>query len=245
MLAPWCEGARAPEPVITRLGIRSARSLARANFLACTSFNGSLVVSHPRDCAPIFASVLRSRRRAIGASTPSAVTEPRALARGPFSRCAVLSRRGPCRAARGCCRELHAAYRGAAGGTVHFDSERQRPDGLDGIVIDCRKWPCFARDARSSNLRGVKGEMIMVETDEIALVAPGAAGSIRAGRFTSSRGANNQFMIGATTIEREDYGVSVRSALELLELPPMRCIRRSARRVLSRSRSSSAATAFS
>src|ERR1700674_4365002 len=46
MLAPWCE-REASEPVITRLGIRSL-DLWRQHFPQ-TPFNGSLVVSHPRD----------------------------------------------------------------------------------------------------------------------------------------------------------------------------------------------------
>src|SRR3954465_6001700 len=46
MLAPYCE-REAPEPVITRLGVRSL-DLWREHF-PDTPFNGSLVVSHPRD----------------------------------------------------------------------------------------------------------------------------------------------------------------------------------------------------
>src|SRR6195952_1891799 len=48
MLAPWCE-REASEPVISRLGIRSL-DLWREQFPK-TPFNGSLVVSHPRDRA--------------------------------------------------------------------------------------------------------------------------------------------------------------------------------------------------
>src|SRR4051812_48275923 len=45
MLAPYCE-SEASEPLISRLGIRSL-SLWREHF-PDTSFNGSLVVAHPR-----------------------------------------------------------------------------------------------------------------------------------------------------------------------------------------------------
>src|SRR3989440_11660663 len=48
MLAPYCE-AEATEPVIVRLGTRSL-DLWRQHFPQ-TSFNGSLVVAHPRDRA--------------------------------------------------------------------------------------------------------------------------------------------------------------------------------------------------
>jgi glycine oxidase len=79
-------------------------------------------------------------------------------------------------------------------------------------VIDCRG--LFARDTQP-NLRGVKGEMVIVETDEIVLARPVRLIHPRWPLYIIPR-ANNQFMIGATSIEREDAGVSVRSALELL-----------------------------
>src|SRR5450432_3302237 len=62
MLAPWCE-REASEPVITRLGIRSL-DLWREQFPQ-TPFNGSLVVSHPRDRADYerFAKLTSGHRR--------------------------------------------------------------------------------------------------------------------------------------------------------------------------------------
>jgi glycine oxidase len=88
-------------------------------------------------------------------------------------------------------------------------------DGLlypDGIVIDCRG--LAARDTLGE-LRGVKGEMIIVETDEIEFSRPVRLIHPRWPLYIIPR-ADHQFMIGATTIEAEDRGVSVRSALELL-----------------------------
>ena len=79
-------------------------------------------------------------------------------------------------------------------------------------MIDCRG--LFARDTQPG-LRGVKGEMVIVETDEIALSRPVRLIHPRWPLYIIPR-ADNQFMIGATSIEREDDGVSVRSALELL-----------------------------
>jgi glycine oxidase len=57
--------------------------------------------------------------------------------------------------------------------------------------------------------------MIVIETDEIALTRPVRLLHPRWPLYIVPR-ANNRFMIGATTIESEDSGVSVRSALELL-----------------------------
>jgi len=106
--------------------------------------------------------------------------------------------------------QLHERIR-AAGGAVRYGSEA-RPDDLDGVVIDCRG--LFARDTQGE-LRGVKGEMVIVETGEIALSRPVRLIHPRWPLYIIPR-ANHQFMIGATSIEREDDGVSVRSALELL-----------------------------
>ena len=57
--------------------------------------------------------------------------------------------------------------------------------------------------------------MVIVETDEIVLSRPVRLIHPRWPLYIIPR-AGNQFMIGATSIEREDDGVSVRSALELL-----------------------------
>jgi glycine oxidase len=56
---------------------------------------------------------------------------------------------------------------------------------------------------------------VIVETQEIALSRPVRLIHPRWPLYIIPR-ANHQFMIGATSIEREDDGLSVRSALELL-----------------------------
>jgi len=106
--------------------------------------------------------------------------------------------------------ELHARFT-AAGGSIQFNSEAD-PDELDGVVIDCRG--LAARDAQPG-LRGVKGEMILIETDEVELSRPVRLIHPRWPLYVIPRGGN-RFMLGATSIESEDNGVSVRSALELL-----------------------------
>jgi glycine oxidase len=106
--------------------------------------------------------------------------------------------------------ELHARIK-AAGGEIKFNSEAGIED-LDGIVIDCRGF--FARD-RQGDLRGVKGEMIVVETDEVELSRPVRLVHPRWPLYVIPRG-DGRFMLGATSIEAQDAGVSVRSALELL-----------------------------
>jgi glycine oxidase len=204
MLAPWCE-REASEPVITRLGIRSL-DLWREQF-PHTPFNGSLVVSHPRDRADFerFAKLTTGHRR-VGAD---AINELEPSLEGRFRDALFFPDEGHVEP-RLVLPELHERI-AAAGGTVAFNSE-QDPADLDGIVIDCR-----GLGARETfpELRGVKGEMIIVESDEIELSRPVRLIHPRWPLYIIPR-ANHQFMIGATSIEREDDGVSVRSALELL-----------------------------
>jgi len=99
----------------------------------------------------------------------------------------------------------------AAGGTIKFNSNII-PQDLDGIVIDCRG--LAARDTQE-DLRGVKGEMILIETDEVELSRPVRLIHPRWPLYVIPR-EDHLFMLGATSIEAEDTGVSVRSALELL-----------------------------
>jgi glycine oxidase len=204
MLAPYCE-REASEPVITRLGIRSL-DLWRQHFPQ-TPFNGSLVVSHPRDRADFerFAKLTTGRRRVDA----EAIDELEPSLDGRFRDALFFPDEGHVEP-RLVLPELHARI-AAAGGAIEFNSEAT-PADTDGIVIDCRG--LGARD-EFPELRGVKGEMIIVESNEIELSRPVRLIHPRWPLYIIPR-ANRQFMIGATSIEREDGGVSVRSALELL-----------------------------
>src|SRR5580698_1377730 len=123
MLAPWCE-REASEPVITRLGIRSL-DLWRGEF-PDTQFNGSLVVSHPRDRADYerFAKLTTGHRRLDAGAVQN--LEP--SLDGRFRDALFFPDEGHVEP-RAVLPELHARI-ATAGGTVHFDSV-QRPDHLD------------------------------------------------------------------------------------------------------------------
>jgi glycine oxidase len=204
MLAPWCE-AEVSEPIITRLGLRSL-ALWREH-VPDTPFNGSLVVAHPRDRSDFerFARMTSGHRRIDAA----AVSDLEPSLDGRFRDALFFPDEGHVEPRR-VLPELHARIR-AAGGTIAFDSAPDARD-IDGIAIDCRG--LAARDV-FPDLRGVKGEEIIVETDEIELSRPVRLMHPRWPLYIIPRG-DNRFMIGATSIEREDNGVSVRSALELL-----------------------------
>ncbi len=204
MLAPYCE-AEGCEPVVVRLGIRSL-ALWREHFPQ-TPFNGSLVVAHARDRADYerFARLTSGYRRldaqGIGEIEPSL--------EGRFREGLFYAAEGHVEP-RHVLPQLHARI-AAAGGYIKFNSEAE-PDDIDGVVIDCRG--LAARDAQSA-LRGVKGEMILIETDEVELSRPVRLIHPRWPLYIIPRG-HNRFMLGATSIESEDNSVSVRSALELL-----------------------------
>ncbi|MCF2522551.1 FAD-dependent oxidoreductase [Bradyrhizobium sp. G127] len=204
MLAPWCEGESA-EPIIMRLGIRSL-DLWREQ-LPDTPFNGSLVVSHPRDRSDFerFARLTTEHTRLDA----SGVADLEPSLDGRFREALFFPGEGHVEP-RNVLPKLHEKLT-AAGGTIRFEAECN-PDELDGIVIDCRG--LSARD-RHPDLRGVKGEMIVIETPDVQLARPVRFIHPRWTLYVIPRD-DNRFMLGATSIESEDTGVSVRSALELL-----------------------------
>src|SRR5258707_2540813 len=204
MLAPWCE-AETSEPVIGRLGIRSL-DLWREHFPK-TPFNGSLVVAHPRDRADFerFAKLTTGHRRLDA----RALRELEPWLEERFRDGLFFEGEGHVEPRR-VLPELHARI-AAAGGKIEFDHDADADD-LDRLVIDCRG--LSARDAQPK-LRGVKGEMIIVETSEVDLARPIRLIHPRWPLYVIPRG-DGRFMLGATSIEAEDTGVSVRSALELL-----------------------------
>ncbi len=204
MLAPWCE-AETAEPVIGRLGLHSLK-VWRKHF-PDTEFNGSLVVAHARDRSDFerFARLTSDYRRLDAAG----LSELEPSLEGRFREGLFYPDEGHVEPRR-VLPELHARIV-KAGGTVKFDSDVDI-ETLEGIVIDCRG--LAARDAEPE-LRGVKGEMIVIETDEVQLSRPVRLIHPRWPLYVIPRG-DNRFMLGATSIEAEDWGVSVRSALELL-----------------------------
>jgi glycine oxidase len=204
MLAPWCE-AETSEPVISRLGIRSL-DLWRQHFPE-TPFKGSLVVAHPRDRSDFerFAKLTSGHRRLDA----RALSELEPSLEGRFRDGLFYPDEGHVEPRR-ILPELHARVL-AAGGEIKFNSAANTED-LDGIVIDCRG--LSARD-RQPGLRGVKGEMIVVETDEVELSRPVRLIHPRWPLYVIPRG-DDCFMLGATSIESQAAGVSVRAALELL-----------------------------
>jgi glycine oxidase len=208
MLAPYCE-AESSEPLISRLGLRALDLWRRE--LPDTPFNGSLVVAHSRDrndferFARLTCGHQRLDARALAAIEPSL--------EGRFRDALFFPGEGHVEPRR-VLPKLHQRII-AAGGTIKFNSEPRLADiaaDSDNIVIDCRG--LAARDTEPE-LRGVKGELILIETGEVELARPVRLIHPRWPLYVIPR-EDHLFMLGATSIEAEDTGVSVRSALELL-----------------------------
>jgi glycine oxidase len=206
MLAPYCE-AEAAEPVVRDLGLRSL-ALWREVYPGVVG-NGTLVVAGARDRADL----VRFARMTEGFDQLDA-EQLNAMEPGLEARFAAAlyyrdeAHMVPAEAMR----FLLDAAKGA-GVEVALGSSWTATEAGGDTVIDCRG--LSARDTLS-DLRGVRGERLVVRTAEVALVRPVRLLHPRHPLYVVPWGGGH-FMLGATVIESEDTGpVSVRSALELL-----------------------------
>lgn len=200
MLAPFCEGEAAEEPVV-RLGQEAAGWWERQG--AAVDRRGTVVVALGRDRRELdrFARRTEGHRR-LDADGLAAL-EPDLI--GRFDR--ALHVPG----------ESHLAPRAALAhlrdrlerNGVAFVAEPGHPDGL---TFDCRG--LAARDMLP-DLRGVKGEMAILRSADIRLSRPVRLLHPRFPLYVVPR-AEGLFMLGATQIESDDRRRNVRSVLELL-----------------------------
>ncbi|WP_293796216.1 glycine oxidase ThiO [uncultured Bosea sp.] len=206
MLAPWCEGESAEEPVI-RLGQQAADWWER--HAGGVVRNGTLVVAPSRD---------RSELRRFGERTShfeeidgEAISGLEPDLAGRFSRGLFFAGEGhldPRQAIAALAERL--ASNGAA---IHFGSAVEPADLDADIVLDCRG--LAARDILP-DLRGVKGEMLLLRSDDISLSRPVRLLHPRIPLYIVPR-ADGLFMVGATMIESsERRRISARAMLELL-----------------------------
>lgn len=209
MLAPYCE-SEAAEPLITELGL-NAMPLWREAYPA-VSQQGSLVLAPPRDLPELarFARMTTNFERVEGERI--ARLEPALAGRygqGLFYPSEAHVEPGDAMLA------LLALAR-EAGASVDFGVswDGEIAQGSDHI-IDCRG---IGASAELPALRGVRGEMLVIETDEITLSRPIRLLHPRI-PFYIVPWAGNRFMLGATLVESGDRGpATVRSALDLLGL---------------------------
>jgi glycine oxidase len=206
MLAPWCERATT-EPEVAAWGAPSIAWWAER--FPETVRKGSLVVAQPRDLPDLTRFAQRTERFDWLDADRIAELEPDLG--GRFRRALFFPEEAhldPRRALAALARRLQD--RGVA---IRFGVEMAPQDAPADIVVDCRG--LAARDALP-DLRGVRGEMVVVRSPDVSLQRPVRLLHPRIPLYIVPRG-NGLFMIGATMIESERRGpVSVRSAVELL-----------------------------
>ncbi|MBI3199878.1 MAG: glycine oxidase ThiO [Rhodospirillales bacterium] len=206
MLAPWCERATT-DVSVAESGAPSIDWWSR--HFPGTVRNGSLVLAQPRDSADLTRFAQRTERFDWIDADRIAELEPDLA--GRYRRALFFADEAhldPRRAMAALVERL--ADRGVA---IRFAVELS-PDAAPGdAVVDCRG--LAARDALS-DLRGVRGEMVVVRCRDVMLARPVRMLHPRIPLYVVPRG-NGLFLIGATMIESEQRGtVSVRSAVELL-----------------------------
>jgi glycine oxidase len=206
MLAPWCEAATTDEAV-AQLGAPSIEWWGR--HFAGTVRNGSLVAAPARDAADLTRFAQRASRHEWIDGERLAALEPDLA--GRFRRALFFpdeAHLDPRKAMAALAEAL--ATRGVA---IRFGVAAEPASASGDLVVDCRG--LAARDALP-DLRGVRGEMLMVRTRDVALSRPVRLLHPRIPLYIVPRG-EGLFMVGATMIESEERrAVSVRSAVELL-----------------------------
>jgi glycine oxidase len=206
MLAPWCECENSG-PLIAELGAESLEWW-RTKF-AGTVVRGTLVVAPGRDLAELTQFARRTAHFERLNGTALAALEPEL--RGRFEQALYFAEEGHLdpRAAL----TALAARLETLGVRIRFGVQEAAATPAARAVLDCTG---LAAAARLGDLRGVKGEMLLLRSRELALTRPVRLLHPRLPVYVVPRG-DGIFMVGATMLE-SDAGthVSARSLLELL-----------------------------
>jgi glycine oxidase len=206
MLAPWCE-LESAEPLVARLG---AESLAwwRQRF-PDTVLNGSLVVAHGRDAGELAHFACRTERFEWLGADEIGRLEPDLA--GRFSKALFFREEGHLDP-----RAALAALAGRLAGLgvpMRFGVHARASMLTDRVVIDCSG---LAARESLTDLRGVKGEMLLLRLRDVSLSRPVRVLHPRVPLYVVPR-ADGLFMVGATMIESDQpTRISARSMLELL-----------------------------
>ncbi|MBA3039083.1 MAG: glycine oxidase ThiO [Alphaproteobacteria bacterium] len=207
MLAPWCERESADEMVLT-LG-RTAADWWEEALPGQVIRKGTLVVAADRDTGELTRFAGRTSGYDWLDASGIEALEP---ALGGRFRKALFFRD-----------EAHLDPRKALAGLqrvliehgvrFHFGCEVEDVTGSFDRIIDCTG---AAAIGATANLRGVRGEMLFLDTSEIDLSRPVRLLHPRIPLYIAPHG-DNRFMVGATMIESDDAGpISARSLMELL-----------------------------
>ncbi len=206
MLAPWCE-LESAEPLVAKLGQQSIAWWRK--HVPATSMTGSLVVARGRDVPELSRFARKTENyewiddRRIGELEPDLAGRfEKALW---FADEAHLTPRLALRALMDKLTELGVHIRfGVSEDDLDTDADQ---------ILDCRG--IGAREVLP-DLRGVKGEMLLVHSDEVTITRPIRMLHPRFPLYIVPHG-EGLYMVGATMIESdEDSRISARSMMELL-----------------------------
>jgi glycine oxidase len=207
MIAPWCE-LESAEPVVASLGQEALDFWVEE--LALATRAGTLVVAPPREGAELIDFARKTKRFVNLDAAALSQLEPQLS--GRFETALHFPQ------------EAHLDPRQA----LNFLAQqlKKMPNvtqqyGVDASIlppaqdwtVDCRG---FVAKDHLRQLRGVKGEMLILRSEEIALSRPIRMLHPRRPVYIVPRGAG-YFMIGATMIENEERArVTARSIVELI-----------------------------
>jgi glycine oxidase len=206
MLAPWCEEESA-EPLVLDWGRAGIDYWTKV--VPAAEVNGTLVLAPARDQPDL----IRFSRLTSGFewlhAAELADREPDLA--GRFDR-ALFYRREAHLDPRRAIAMLAARLGEFESVSLRFNTPAECVTEPADWIIDCRG---FGARESLADLRGVKGEMLVLKTREISLVRPVRLLHPRHPVYVVPRG-DGRFMVGATLIENEDARVTARSVLELL-----------------------------
>jgi glycine oxidase len=206
MLAPWCERESAEEPVV-QLG-KGAADWWEEALPGHVVRAGTLVVAQPRDRSELDRFAARTSSSAWAAEDDIGTLEPDL--KGRFRRGLFFSREAHLDP-RKAMMALHARL-SDLGVTFHFGADPDAtPTGNYQSEVDCT-----GMSSPVPGLRGVRGEMLILRTQEVSLSRTVRMLHPRIPVYVVPRD-DHHFMVGATMIENDSDGpVTVRSMMELL-----------------------------
>ena len=206
MLVPWCERATT-EPVVATRGAPSIGWWAR--HFPGTVHKGSLVVAQPRDAGELQRFAERTENFEWIDDVRLAELEPDLA--GRFRRALFFPDEAHLDPRRALAALAEALRR--RGVPIRFGVDFSVATSRHELIVDCRG--LAARDALA-DLRGVRGEMLVIRSRDIELSRPVRMLHPRIPLYIVPRG-EGVFMVGATMIESDARGgPTVRSAVELL-----------------------------
>jgi glycine oxidase len=206
MLAPWCERATT-DPQVASRGAPSIEWWARR--FPATVRKGSLVVAQPRDAGELARFAERTERFEWVEADRLGTLEPDLA--GRFRRALFFPDEAHLEPRRALPALAEALRR--RGVPIRFGTDFSAATSKAELIVDCRG--LAARDALP-DLRGVRGEMVVVRSRDLALARPVRMLHPRIPLYIVPRG-EGVFMVGATMIESDARGgPTVRSAVELL-----------------------------